>query len=78
MFNKPTSDLLALKHFQPNPIFKSKTEAETGSLSKRLCLAPALGVTKCIIFTDVYWSHIVALLESHLDVQQTHLRPFST
>jgi hypothetical protein len=42
-------------------------------LNKSSCFAPALGVTKFTIVTNMIWSHLVVLLKSHLDVQQTHL-----
>ncbi len=48
--------------------------SEAGLLNKSSCLAPALGVTKIIIVTDIFWSHFVVLLKSYLDAQRTHLR----
>ncbi len=41
-------------------------------LNKNSCLAPPLDVTKIITIIDMYKSHFIVLLESDLDVQQTH------
>jgi hypothetical protein len=48
--------------------------SEAGSLNKSSCLAPALGVSKFIIITNMIMVTIVVLLKSDLDAQQTHLR----
>ncbi len=47
--------------------------SEAGLLNKSSCLAPALGVTKFIIVSDMFLITISALpLKSGLDVQQKH------
>ncbi len=47
---------------------------EAGSLKKRSCLAPTLGVSKMHICHRYDFGHIfVVLLKSDLDVQQIHL-----
>jgi hypothetical protein len=45
----------------------------SGLLNESSFLAPAFGVTKFILITDMIFSHFVVLLKSDLGVQQTHL-----
>ncbi len=42
-------------------------------LNKSSHLAPALGVAKVIIVTDMMWSNFAVILKSDLDIQQTHV-----
>ncbi len=49
--------------------------AEAGLLNKRSSFAPALGLARFIIVSDMIWSHFVVPLKSDLGVQQTHLWP---
>jgi hypothetical protein len=50
-----------------------RLDSEAWLLNKSSCLAPALGVTKFLVVTDMIWAHFDVLLKSDLDVQQTYL-----